>query len=105
MKLTHFTIVAGLALGVIAGGLAIYLNLSASATNSEERRIYDEATTSLLQSRDVSSGVLSIKVDVIQVQQFLTDVSATRGLNGLDDGFAKAQDFADRFSTDTVQTA
>jgi methyl-accepting chemotaxis protein len=29
---------------------------------------------------------------VIQVQQFLTDVSATRGLDGLDDGFEKAQE-------------
>lgn len=29
---------------------------------------------------------------MIQVQQFLTDVSATRGLDGLDDGFEKAQE-------------
>lgn len=29
--------------------------------------------------------------DIIQVQQWLTDLSATRGLDGLDDGFAEAE--------------
>lgn len=29
--------------------------------------------------------------DVIQIQQWLTDISATRGLNGLDDGFDEAE--------------
>jgi len=31
-----------------------------------------------------------IRYDVVQVQQHLTDISATRGLNGLNDGFEKA---------------
>jgi methyl-accepting chemotaxis protein len=35
--------------------------------------------------------------DVVQVQQFLSDVSATRGLDGLDDGFALAQQSRDDF--------
>jgi methyl-accepting chemotaxis protein len=33
----------------------------------------------------------NIKLDVVQVQQWLTDISATRGLDGLDDGFAEAE--------------
>ncbi|WP_379129655.1 methyl-accepting chemotaxis protein [Paenibacillus sp. sgz500958] len=37
-------------------------------------------------------------LDVIQVQQYLTDISATRGLDGLDDGFAQAQIFATDFN-------
>ncbi len=32
-----------------------------------------------------------MKLDVMQVQQWLTDISATRGLDGLDDGFAEAE--------------
>ena len=32
----------------------------------------------------------TMKYDVIQVQQWLTDISATRGLDGLDDGFDEA---------------
>lgn len=32
-----------------------------------------------------------MRVDVIQIQQWLTDISATRALDGLDDGFAEAR--------------
>ena len=35
--------------------------------------------------------------DVIQVQQYLQDISATRGLDGLDDGFKKAGESRDAF--------
>lgn len=38
-----------------------------------------------------------MKLSVVQVQQFLTDISATRGLNGLNDGFAKADENAKKF--------
>jgi len=44
-----------------------------------------------------------IRFDVVQVQQWLTDISATRGLDGLDDGFAEAQSFAVRFEADTQE--
>lgn len=33
----------------------------------------------------------NMKLDVVQVQQFLTDISATRGLDGLDSGFREAE--------------
>lgn len=38
-----------------------------------------------------------LKIDVVQVQQFLTDISATRGLDGLDDGFEEAEKHASSF--------
>lgn len=38
-----------------------------------------------------------IEVDVIQVQQFLSDISATRGQDGLDNGLKEAQKSADQF--------
>lgn len=38
-----------------------------------------------------------LKIDVVQVQQFLTDISATRGLDGLDDGFDEAEKHASSF--------
>ncbi len=38
-----------------------------------------------------------IQRSVIQVQQFLTDISATRGRDGLDTGFDEAAENADRF--------
>ncbi len=41
--------------------------------------------------------VKNIQINVIQVQQWLTDISATRGLNGLNDGFDMAQENANDF--------
>ena len=38
-----------------------------------------------------------VKLAVVQVQQWLTDISATRGLDGLDDGFDEAEKNADLF--------
>src|ERR1700759_902848 len=34
-----------------------------------------------------------VQQDVVQVQQFLSDISATRGQDGLDDGFEEAKQF------------
>ncbi len=38
-----------------------------------------------------------LKLSVVQVQQWLTDISATRGRNGLNDGFDEAENSAKRF--------
>jgi methyl-accepting chemotaxis protein len=39
-------------------------------------------------------------LEVIQIQQFLTDISATRGKDGLDDGFNQAKACFDSFNSD-----
>ena len=36
---------------------------------------------------------IELKICVIQIQQWLTDISATRGAKGYDDGYAKAEEF------------
>ncbi|MDX1699927.1 MAG: hypothetical protein R3250_04870, partial [Melioribacteraceae bacterium] len=38
-----------------------------------------------------------LKLDVVQVQQWLTDISATRGQDGLNDGFEVAETYAADF--------
>ena len=43
-----------------------------------------------------------IKLDVVQVQQWLTDISATRAAPGFDDGFAEAEAFARAFTEDVA---
>ncbi|MCU7916994.1 MAG: methyl-accepting chemotaxis protein [Candidatus Thiodiazotropha sp. (ex Epidulcina cf. delphinae)] len=40
--------------------------------------------------------VLDLQLNIVQVQQWLTDISATRGLDGLDDGYAEAKKHATR---------
>ncbi len=44
----------------------------------------------------------AIQLDIVQVQQWLTDISATRGMDGLDDGFAKAEAFVSKFEDDVA---
>ncbi len=49
-------------------------------------------------------GVIKeVKIDVIQVQQWLTDISATRGAPGFDDGFDEAARYAEKFKTDVAE--
>ncbi len=45
----------------------------------------------------VVNAAHEMKLAVVQVQQFLSDISATRGLDGLDDGFEEAEANAKRF--------
>ncbi|MEW6593547.1 MAG: methyl-accepting chemotaxis protein [Thermodesulfobacteriota bacterium] len=40
---------------------------------------------------------MEIKLDVVQVQQWLTDISATRAAEGFDDGLKKAEEYAGLF--------
>ena len=41
--------------------------------------------------------IAGIRLDVVQVQQFLSDISATRGQDGLDDGLKEAAEHAEKF--------
>ena len=45
----------------------------------------------------IQEKAYQIKIAIIQVQQWLTDISATRGLDGLNDGFDEAKNNADDF--------
>ena len=51
----------------------------------------------LHQTQDLSLLAKDMQRQVVQVQQFLSDVSATRGLDGLDDGFKLADEHGQAF--------
>ncbi|MGQ3048769.1 MAG: methyl-accepting chemotaxis protein [Niveispirillum sp.] len=55
---------------------------------AEANRAADMAA---VQSLDLVSSARLLSINLVQIQQWLTDVSATRGLDGLDDGFAEAE--------------
>ncbi|NJO56268.1 MAG: hypothetical protein HC834_07905 [Rhodospirillales bacterium] len=44
-----------------------------------------------------------LKIDVVEVQQWLQDISATRGLDGLNDGFDEAAAAAARFAEHQIE--
>ncbi|CAO3352137.1 methyl-accepting chemotaxis protein [Azospirillum palustre] len=54
---------------------------------------------------ELVKSIKEIQIHVIQVQQWLTDVSATRGLDGLDDGPAKAAEHAEGFRAEIASAA
>ena len=63
------------------------------------------ADTVANQSIALIQAAKEIKLDVVQVQQFLSDISATRAQDGLDDGFEEAQRFAEKFDHDVAIAA
>lgn len=68
---------------------------------NELTRFNDEQLELLLLSKQ-------LHIDTIQVQQYLTDISATRGQDGMDDGYDEAKKHADDFIKtidDTIQLA
>jgi len=85
-KLTLSNAVLLLLLVLATGGMIFGADLQrrevAKANNSADFA----AGTAL----DLVAIVKRLNIDVIQIQQWLTDISATRGLDGLNDGFDKA---------------
>jgi methyl-accepting chemotaxis protein len=76
---------------VILVVFSIWMWLSLSDADQALTQDVQKNTTWALQAKDLQRHV-------IQVQQFLTDVSATQGLNGLDDGFEIAKEHQAAFN-------
>jgi len=83
-------LLSGLLTVVIVGAIAI--SLSALRTQDTSTRIGSQYIPILNKSHE-------LKLSVVQVQQWLTDISATRGLDGLNDGFDEADANAQLFRT------
>lgn len=62
----------------------------------DSNEISDQATK--IGDRDIQilNKAHQLKLSVVQVQQWLTDISATRGLDGLNDGFDEAENNAEQ---------
>ncbi len=60
--------------------------------------IQADVGTEIRQQAEFALKAKDMQRNVVQVQQFLSDISATRALDGLDDGFKQAQANRDEFS-------
>jgi methyl-accepting chemotaxis protein len=81
-------------------GLAATVVYNAGNNQASLRSIagnYDAVSNAIIPLLTVAQD---LKLDVTQVQQYLSDVSATRGLDGLDDGFKLADENAIAFRSD-----
>jgi methyl-accepting chemotaxis protein len=86
-----------LLLGTVVGWLTFNQRQTAIA-----HRIADLSELTAIKLPQLELSVKDTQISIIQVQQFLTDVSATRGLNGLDDGFEEAANNAKTFAETTT---
>jgi len=99
-------------LSVAMALIAAILLFSMAATWMTVREEHDSLNTMESSADRVTENGLElvrsikeIQIHVIQVQQWLTDVSATRGLDGLDDGPAKATEHAEGFKAEIARAA
>ena len=80
------------------GALVCLNTMSRSASDVEEK--------AQLFSSDVLNLAVSLqkmRFNIVQVQQWLTDVSATRGEDGLDDGLSLAEEFSGKFEAESLE--
>jgi len=85
------TLIVVVAIGGSISGLGTVADLSASM----------DRTTNV--TVPLALKVREMQIATIQVQQFLSDVSATRGQDGLSDGFDKAAENAKRFAETSAE--
>jgi len=73
-----------------------------AARTEQRERAADREYSNEFYGKTLEYAVVTknLEIDVIQVQQFLTDVAATRGLDGQDTGFQEAADNAKDFHAD-----
>ncbi len=76
---------------VLFGGFGVWLQFAMSDVSGRLHHIEDESVSYALLAKDMEKAVT-------QVQQFLSDISATRAQDGLDDGFTEAKNYHDEFN-------
>jgi methyl-accepting chemotaxis protein len=100
LKSKMIVIIAGVFVLVTALSIGTIRNLGILEENAGE--LSDGAETYATDGINLAITLQRMQFDVVQVQQWLTDISATRGLDGLNDGFDVAAEFADRFAADSA---
>ena len=100
LRIRHFTIVTGLVISFLSLASGIYVAVSSHATAERQAVEVSSAMEEISNFGQLGQLVKQVELDIVQVQQFLTDVSATRGLDGLDDGWALAEEFSQQLPQD-----
>lgn len=86
---------------ILFAGASYKIYKSFSEIGAEIQEASQTTSVVLDKNFELSQVIKDVKFDVVQVQQWLTDISATRGLNGLNDGKDKAKEFAEAFEKDS----
>ena len=85
-------IVLGICLPIVLFvGFALWLGQQLEAVRHSMSDVSEQKVRFAMLATDIDK-------QVVQIQQYLTDISATRGKDGLDDGFGKAQEIFDHLN-------
>jgi methyl-accepting chemotaxis protein len=79
--------------------IVVVLGIGIISTWSVNHSVHSTTDTLVSQDYAFQLKVLELRFHIVQVQQWLTDISATRTLDVLDDGYAEAQTHADQVIT------
>lgn len=77
----------------ILGGILILSFISLGVTEISVQEIRDDFNRQQNKNTPIMLSVLELQKNVIQIQQWLTDISATKGKPGFDDGFSEAEQY------------
>ncbi|WP_413699989.1 hypothetical protein ACLKMH_22170 [Psychromonas sp. KJ10-10] len=83
--------------------LALIIIIQAGVVINTNRTVLQQVDRISLIEIPLLNYTHELKLSVVQVQQWLTDISATRALDGLNDGFDEAEDNAQKFRQLIVQ--
>lgn len=92
-KVGHKILAIIVLVGAILAGLLLFSYLSFRALEAGLDEVRTVGVPNALVAKNMQQ-------EVVQIQQWLTDISATRGLDGLDDGFDEAEAAHRRFMED-----
>ena len=100
MRLTQFITIGAGAMIVLSTLFAAANYMIGQSADDAARAVMSSNIETLDTSRKLALSASDVRLDVVQVQQWLTDISATRGQDGLNDGLDQAASYAGRLSED-----
>lgn len=81
---------------IVIGVIALVLLINVIVSHQSVAKIENMLEIQESETIPLALSFIELKIDVIQIQQWLTDISATQGKNGYNDGFAKAEEYYEK---------
>ena len=78
---------------MVAGVIALVLLVNIIVSYQSVEKVQDMLAVQGKETIPQAMNYLTLRMDVLQIQQWLTDISATRGEKGYDDGFKEAESY------------
>ena len=85
---------------VVVMAVALVQLLTSMVTFQKSNQLNNQLNTVMERGQPATMALKDMEMQIIQIQQWLTDISATRGQDGLDDGYTEAEKAYQLLKTD-----